>query len=46
MIKYLFDENIFSVINTFEKAYWVGFLYARWLYNSIGKFWMRITRKR
>lgn len=28
MIKYTFNENIFSVIDTPEKAYWAGFLYA------------------
>lgn len=26
--KYTLDENIFSVIDTEEKAYWLGFLYA------------------
>lgn len=28
MIKYIFTENIFQTINTPEKAYWIGFLYA------------------
>lgn len=26
--KYYFDNNIFSKIDTAEKAYWIGFLYA------------------
>lgn len=26
--KYFFDENIFQVIDTEEKSYWLGFLYA------------------
>ena len=26
--KYTFDENFFEIINTEEKAYWLGFLYA------------------
>lgn len=28
MLKYRFKENIFSQIDTPEKAYWIGFLYA------------------
>lgn len=28
MIKYIFNENIFETIDTPEKAYWIGFLYA------------------
>ena len=28
MIKYNFKEDIFSKIDTAEKAYWLGFLYA------------------
>lgn len=28
MLKYIFNQNIFSQLNTPEKAYWIGFLYA------------------
>ena len=26
--KYTFDENYFKIIDTYEKAYWLGFIYA------------------
>lgn len=42
--KYLFDENYFENIDTEEKAYWLGFLYADgYIQNDINACQFRVT---
>ncbi len=41
---YLFNENIFDFIDSQEKAYWLGFLYAD-AYNYEKKGWLNISLK-
>ena len=45
MIKYQFNEEIFTIINSSEKAYWLGFLYADGYLTSQGSFGCGLAKK-
>lgn len=45
MIKYTFNENIFSIIDNEEKAYWLGFLYADGYLTDQGLFGCALQEK-